>query len=99
MGSLVGLHMPEPSEIDLLGEARQDLLDTLRRSLEKKGRQPDPGLRDMLQRQLSDVDPVINRQAGGLEYRAQLAGLLSGILSEVAGKCRINEEVREEETR
>ena len=99
VGSLVGLHMPEPSEIDLLGEARQDLLDTLRRSLEKKGRQPDPGLRNMLQRQLSGVDPVINRQAGGLEYRAQLAGLLSGILSEVAGRCRINEEVREEEAR
>ena len=94
VGDQIGLQMPEPDEIELLGERRRDVLDTLKRCLTKRGIRPSPQIRSILQRELSGVDVAINREAGGLEYRERLTGLLSQLLAH-PGEVHINDVVKE----
>ena len=94
VGDQIGLQMPEPDEIELLGERRRDVLDTLKRCLAKRGIRPSPQIRSILQRELSGVDVAINREAGGLEYRERLTGLLSQLLAH-PGEVHINDVVKE----
>ena len=94
VGDLIELKMPEPDEIELLGERRRDVLDTLKRCLTKRGIRPSPQIRSILQRELSGVDVAINREAGGLEYRERLTGLLSQLLAH-PGEVHINDVVKE----
>ena len=94
VGDLIELKMPEPDEIELLGERRRDVLDTLKRCLTKRGIRPSPQIRSILQRELSGVDVAINREAGGLEYRERLTGLLSQLLAH-PGEIHINDVVKE----
>lgn len=94
VGDQIGLQMPEPDEIELLGERRRDVLDTLKRCLTKRGIRPSPQIRSILQRELSGVDVAINREAGGLEFRERLTGLLSQLLAH-PGEVHINDVVKE----
>ena len=94
VGDQIGLQMPEPDEIELLGERRRDVLDTLKRCLTKRGIRPSTQIRSILQRELSGVDVAINREAGGLEYRERLTGLLSQLLAH-PGEIHINDVVKE----
>ena len=98
VGSQIGLDMPEPSEIELLGERRQDLLAVLDRCLSQKHITPNTRLCAILENELSGAEVVINQEAGGLAYRERLTELLSGLLTPAAGRVRINDVVEREGT-
>ena len=80
VGSQIGVDMPEPDEIALLDEKRQDLLGVLICCMEKKGLCPDRQLRAVLTQTLSAPQMVLNQNIGGLAYQSQLAELLGTLL-------------------
>lgn len=76
IANLVGIYMPEPSEIDLLQEEAKNPLDIIEEYKKKKGITADEGIVEMLMETFEGVQPVINKLAGGSEYRNELVGIL-----------------------
>ena len=74
----VGISMPEPSEIDLLQDKIQNPLELIEKYKQEKGITTDSSIVDMLQEIFENVNPVINKIAGGSEYRSELVEILKG---------------------
>ena len=76
IADVVGISMPEPSEIDLLQDKAQNPLDIIEEYKKKKGITTDSSIVDMLHDMFAGVEPTINKFAGGSEYRNELVGIL-----------------------
>lgn len=76
IADVVGIAMPEPSEIDLLQNKIQNPLDLMEEYKQKKGITTDNSIVDMLQDVFDGIEPTINKLAGGSEYRNELIGIL-----------------------
>ena len=76
IADVVGIAMPEPSEIDLLQDKAQNPLELIEEYKKKKGITTDSSIVDMLQDVFDGVEPTINKLAGGREYRNELVAIL-----------------------
>lgn len=77
IADVVGIMMPEPSEIDLMQDKVQNPLQVIAQYQQKKGYKSSKGeLLALLQEALEDVDPVFNKQPGGRAYQEELLAVL-----------------------
>lgn len=94
IADMVGIAMPEPSEIDLLQDKVQDPLRLVEDYKRENNIQTDPSLQDMLQQIFEGVEPVINRSAGGSEYKKELLDVLSDVFPVSPDEIHINDVYR-----
>lgn len=76
ISDVVGIAMPEPSEIDLLRDKVQNPLELIEEYKKQKGIQTDSTVVDMLQSMFEGIEPVINKSAGGSEYKNELLDVI-----------------------
>lgn len=76
VSDIVGIEMPEPSEIDLIRDKVVDPLKVIKEYKQKCGIKSNPNISIMIQEILGDVKPVINKTAGGSEYKNVLADII-----------------------
>lgn len=76
IADIVGIVMPEPSEIDLLQEKVQNPLELIEEYKRQKGIRTDNSVVDMLQGIFDGIEPVINKCAGGSEYKNELLDII-----------------------
>ena len=72
IADIVGIAMPEPSEIDLLQDKAKNPLQMIEEYKKEKGIQTDKSLVNMLMDIFEDIQPVINKSIGGTEYKKEL---------------------------
>lgn len=72
IADIVGIAMPEPSEIDLLQDKAKKPLQMIEEYKKEKGIQTDKSLVNMLMDIFEDIQPVINKSIGGTEYKNEL---------------------------
>lgn len=97
IGDVVGIRMPEPSEIDLLQENANDPLLLLREHNRAKGIKADPQLRSILRGAFENVQPVMGQLAGGSEYQKRLVDTLRKNCRVEAEQVRFNDIYRRTE--
>lgn len=76
ISDLVGIAMPEPSEIDLLEDKVQKPLQMIGNYRKVQGIKADPEIRRLLRETFARIQPVISRKAGGSEYQRELLDVL-----------------------
>ncbi len=76
ISDVVGIAMPEPSEIDLLQDNVQNPMELIGEYKKEKNIQTDPSIGDMLQSVFEGIEPVINKRPGGSEYRDELLDVI-----------------------
>ena len=79
IADVVGIAMPEPSEIDLLQDKVQNPMELIEAYKKERGIQTDNSVADMLQNIFEGIEPVINKRAGGSEYRNELLDVLKTV--------------------
>ena len=79
ISDIVGIAMPEPSEIDLLQDKVKNPLELIEEYKREKGIRTDPEMVGLLQTIFEGIEPVINKQIGGSEYRDELLGVIKGL--------------------
>ncbi len=94
ISDIVGIAMPEPSEIDLLQEKNQSPLRLLEAYLKEKGIKADSSVESFLEEAFRGIKPVINKKAGGGEYASELAELITNSLAIDSKDIRINDLLR-----
>ncbi len=85
ISDVVGIAMPEPSEIDLLQDKIKNPLQLIEEYKKQKGIQTDSSVVDLLQNMFAGIQPVINKSAGGSEYRNELLNVVMNV-------CKISPE-------
>lgn len=91
ISDVVGIAMPEPSEIDLLQDKVQNPLQLIEEYKKQKGIQTDSSVVDMLQNMFDGIEPVINKSAGGSEYRNELLDVIMANCDVKQEDIRIND--------
>ena len=91
ISDIVNIDMPEPSEIDLLQDKVQNPLQLIEEYKKEKGIQTDSSVVDMLQNMFAGIEPVINKAAGGSEYREELISIIKEACSIRPEDIRIND--------
>lgn len=91
ISDVVGIAMPEPSEIDLLQDKVQNPLQLIEEYKKQKGIQTDTSVVDMLQNMFDGIEPVINKSAGGSEYRNELLDVIMANCDVKQEDIRIND--------
>lgn len=76
ISDIVGIAMPEPSEIDLMQDKVKNPLQMIEEYKKEKGIRTDQSVVDMLQNMFAGISPVINKSAGGSEYRNELVEVM-----------------------
>lgn len=76
ISDVVGIAMPEPSEIDLLRDEAQNPLELIEEYKKQRGIRSDGGLAKMLSSMFEGIEPVLNKNAGGSEYRDELIDVI-----------------------
>lgn len=91
ISDIVNIDMPEPSEIDLLHDKVQNPLQLIEEYKKEKGIKTDDSIVDMLQNMFDGVEPVINKVAGGSEYREELIEIIKNACSVTPEEIHIND--------
>lgn len=91
ISDVVGIAMPEPSEIDLLQDKVQNPLELIETYKKKKGIKTDSTVADMLQNMFEGIEPVINKCAGGSEYRNELLDVMMTVCDIKPEEMHIND--------
>lgn len=90
ISDIVGIAMPEPSEIDLLQDKVLDPLNLLEEYKTEKGIVSDKSVLETMQEIIEELNPVINRRTGGSEYREEVLDVIKRtIIGELAGDTEI----------
>lgn len=76
ISDVVGIDMPEPSEIDLIRDNVQDPLDILEEYMRIHKIKTDDNLIDMLQETFEGIEPVITKNIGGSDYDETILSML-----------------------
>lgn len=97
ISDIVGIAMPEPSEIDLLQDKIQNPMQIIEAYKKEKGIQTDSSVADMLQNLFEGVEPVINKAAGGSEYREELLNIMMDFCNITPEEIHINDVYRNTE--
>ena len=85
IADIVKIDMPEPSEIDLIQDKVKNPLQLIEEYKKEKGIQTDSSIVDMLQNMFAGIEPIINKAAGGSEYRDELIDIVKEV-------CRVSPE-------
>ena len=91
VADIVGISMPEPSEIDLLQDKVQNPLELIEEYKKQKGIQTDKSVIDMLQGIFHGIEPIINKCAGGSEYKNELLDVIMSVCDINPEDIRIND--------
>lgn len=91
ISDIVGISMPEPSEIDLIQDKVSDPLKLIEDYKKKKGMKTDPGIVSMLQEAFTGISPVINKRAGGSKYKNELLDVIRSNCSIEKKNIRFND--------
>jgi len=91
ISDIVGIAMPEPSEIDLLQDKVQNPLQMLEEYKKEKGIRTDESVVDMLQNIFIGIEPVINKSIGGSEYKNELLDVIMEVCDVEATDIHIND--------
>lgn len=91
ISDVVGIDMPEPSEIDLLQDKVQNPLQLIEAYKKEKGIETDNSVVDMLQNMFEGVEPIINKCAGGSEYRNELVDVIMEVCNVKSEDIHIND--------
>lgn len=91
VADIVGISMPEPSEIDLLQDKVQNPLELIEEYKKQKGIQTDKSVIDMLQGIFDGIEPIINKCAGGSEYKNELLDVIMSVCDINPEDIRIND--------
>ena len=91
ISDIVGIAMPEPSEIDLLTDKVKNPLQLLEEYKKAKGIRTDSSITDMLCNMFEGVKPVINKKAGGSEYAKELADVMMEVCDITPEQIHIND--------
>lgn len=91
ISDIVGIAMPEPSEIDLLQDKVKNPMQLIEEYKREKGIQTDPSMVDMLQSVFEGIKPVINKHAGGSEYRDELLEVIKSFCEIKSSDIRIHD--------
>lgn len=94
ISDVVGIAMPEPSEIDLLQDKVQNPLELIEEYKKKKGIQTDSTVVDMLQSMFEGIEPVINKSAGGSEYKNELLDVIMTVCDVKPDDIHINDDYK-----
>ncbi len=76
IGDIVGINMPEPSELELISDKISNPLDILTAYAKKKGIKLSGEYKDLLAEAFDGVKPVINSMPGGSEYKDSIVEAL-----------------------
>lgn len=79
ISDIVGIAMPEPSEIDLLQDKVQNPMQVIETYKKQKNIRTDASLAYMLQNIFSEVKPKMSQCAGGNEYRNEFLEIMQQI--------------------
>lgn len=91
VADIVGISMPEPSEIDLLQDKVQNPLELIEEYKKQKGIQTDKSVIDMLQGIFDGIEPIINKCVGGSEYKNELLDVIMSVCDINPEDIRIND--------
>lgn len=91
ISDIVGIAMPEPSEIDLLQDKVKNPMQLIEEYKKEKCIQTDTSTVDMLQSVFAGIEPVINKHAGGSEYRDELLDVIRELCDVRPEDIRIND--------
>lgn len=91
ISDIVGIAMPEPSEIDLLQDKIKNPLQLIEEYKKEKGIKTDSSIVDMLQNMFAGIQPVINRSTGGNEYRNELLDVIMDVCKVPTKDIHIND--------
>ncbi len=91
ISDIVGIAMPEPSEIDLLHDKVKNPLQLIEEYKKEKGIKTDRAVVDMLQGIFEGIEPVIDKSAGGGEYRNELLDIIMGFCNVDPEDIHIND--------
>lgn len=97
ISDIVNIDMPEPSEIDLLQDKVQNPLQLIEDYKKQKGIKTDSSVADMLQNIFDGIEPVINKSAGGSEYKEELIDIIKESCSINAEDIHINDAYKNDE--
>lgn len=76
ISDIVGIIMPEPSEIDLIQDKVQNPLRLIEEYKKKKGIKSDTDIVDKLHDMFYDVESIVNKSVCGSEYRNELLDVI-----------------------
>lgn len=94
VADMVGIEMPEPSEIDLLQDRVKNPLQLIEEYRNKKGIASDTSkMVDFLQDTFDGIEPVINKRAGGTAYKDELLDVIQSLCDVKPENIRINKMV------
>ena len=91
ISDIVGIAMPEPSEIDLLQDKIKKPIQIIEEYQKENGIKTDDTLSEMLQGIFTDVDPVLNKCPGGSEYRNELINVINEFCNVKKSDIHIND--------
>ena len=91
ISDIVGIAMPEPSEIDLLQDKIKNPLQLIEEYKREKGIRTDKSVVDMLQNIFEGIKPVINKTAGGSEYSNELLKVIKDLCNVKESEIHIND--------
>ncbi len=97
ISDIVNIDMPEPSEIDLLQDKVQNPLQLIEDYKKQKGIKTDSSVADMLQNIFDGIEPVINKSAGGSEYKEELIDIIKESCSINAEDIHIDDAYKNDE--
>jgi GTP-binding protein EngB required for normal cell division len=79
VGDIVGIDMPEPTELSMIGDNANNPLDVLNTYMKKKGLKANNNYQELMTNAFEDVIPVMNKNAGGSEYKDSLMDVLKNL--------------------
>ena len=91
ISDIVGIAMPEPSEIDLLQDKVKNPLQLIEEYKKEKGIKTDSAVVDMLQGMFEGIEPVLNKSVGGSEYRNELLDIIMEVCNVAPEDIHIND--------
>ncbi len=97
IGDIVGILMPEPSEIDLIQDKIQSPLQVIQEYKKKNGISTSNNYFDIIKEQFIDVENKINKQAGGSEYKNELFEVIKNNCEVEKEKVRFNDVLKNSE--
>lgn len=97
ISDIVNIDMPEPSEIDLLQDKVQNPLQLIEDYKKQNGIKTDSSVADMLQNIFDGIEPVINKSAGGSEYKEELIDIIKESCSINAEDIHIDDAYKNDE--
>ena len=91
ISDIVGIAMPEPSEIDLLQDKVKNPMQLIEEYKKENSIKTDNSITEILENIFLDIEPVINRNIGGSGYHNELLNVIEEFCSLKESEIHIND--------